>query len=180
LKNEDKVGKIMLRKTFSGFLALAFISTSIDASAQEVIQRAKIISVTPVTEEVLVIKSNCNDDSINASNQQSVFNSNTVIGAIIGGLLGRTVGSGTGKTVATIGGAVAGGVIANAMQQVPADKKYQNIPNPCRNIKTYEPVPGGFEIVYELNGKQYSSMSNTYPTGEFIEVKMAPSIVETK
>lgn len=40
----------------------------------------------------------------------------TAIGAIAGGLLGHTVGGGSGKTLATIGGAVAGGYVGNRVQ----------------------------------------------------------------
>jgi uncharacterized protein YcfJ len=40
----------------------------------------------------------------------------TAIGAIAGGLLGHTVGGGSGKTLATIGGAVAGGYVGNRVE----------------------------------------------------------------
>jgi len=40
----------------------------------------------------------------------------TAIGAVVGGLLGNQVGSGSGKKVAIVGGAVAGGAIGRKVQ----------------------------------------------------------------
>ena len=162
---------------FIAFLILCFTFNSVFADTDGVM-KAQIISVTPVTDEVLVIKSNCENGTptISASNSSWV-NPSSVIGSIIGGLLGRSVGSGSGKTAATITGAVVGGVIANAVTQVP-NNKYEHIPTPCSSVKTYEPVPGGFEIVYDLNGVQYSTRSAKYPSESFIYVKMAPTPVQ--
>jgi uncharacterized protein YcfJ len=41
----------------------------------------------------------------------------TAVGAVAGGLLGHTVGGGKGKTLATVGGAVAGGYTGKKVQE---------------------------------------------------------------
>ena len=38
-------------------------------------------------------------------------------GAVVGGVLGNQIGGGTGKTLATIGGAAAGGYVGEKMEQ---------------------------------------------------------------
>ena len=91
---------IMNKKVLAfSILSIGVIFNSAFAQESSNTFRAKIVSVTPLTDNVLVIKSNCSDDST-ISNTSSGISANTIIGAVIGGLLGRTVGSGTGKTVA--------------------------------------------------------------------------------
>jgi uncharacterized protein YcfJ len=46
----------------------------------------------------------------------------TAIGAVAGGLLGHQVGGGKGKTLATVGGAVAGGYAGKKVQEHHQDK----------------------------------------------------------
>jgi outer membrane lipoprotein SlyB len=46
-----------------------------------------------------------------------------VIGALVGGVVGSTVGHGTGRTLATVGGAVAGGAVGQGIQNRNADNQ---------------------------------------------------------
>lgn len=153
-------------------IAVSVMALSFSAVGQENVRMANIISVTPVTEHAEVIKQQCGGSAgYQAPQQHSIIG--TVLGGVAGALVGRNVGNGTGRTVATVagaaGGAYLGDKIAGAMNEAQPT---------CRNVSTYEPRFGGFMIVYELDGEQYSVRSQTFPQGKTIPIKMAPVPVE--
>ena len=138
--------------------ALVSLVVSLNANSQDV-QYANIVSVTPLTDQVAVIKSNC----VDVPQERSFF------GMIVGGLGGAAVGkavskSNTGAVVGAGIGGYAGDAIDNAIRTQEA----------CRQIQSYEPVSGGYQIVYELDGQQYTVRSNTFPRGKTIAVQMHP------
>lgn len=47
----------------------------------------------------------------------STSGAGAVVGALVGGVLGHQVGKGTGRDLATLGGAVAGGMVGNEMER---------------------------------------------------------------
>ncbi len=55
----------------------------------------------------------------------------TAIGAVAGGLIGSRFGGGSGKTVATVGGAVAGGYAGNQIQKHHQHRKYRTVERVC-------------------------------------------------
>lgn len=149
----------MKTKSLIAFAALAISTLSF---AQEV-QYANIVSVTPLTDQVPVIKSNC----------QAVPQERSFLGMVVGMVGGAAVGkaatkSNTGMVVGAGVGAYAGDAIDNAMRQ-------QEF---CHQVQTYEPKAGGYQIVYELGGQQYTVRSNTFPRGNKIAVQMTPTPVQ--
>ena len=141
---------------------------SFNASAQEV-RYANVVSVTPLTDNVKVIKQQCGGSA-------GYHEENSFVGKIVGGLtglfIGSNVGKGKGRTAAQIGGTAIGVAVGNAYDN---DQSIQ--PN-CRAIETYEPTYGGFEVVYELDGEQYAVRSQTFPQSRTIQIKMTPTIAE--
>jgi uncharacterized protein YcfJ len=139
-------------------LVVFLVSMASSVFAQEV-RYANIVSVTPLTDQVSVIKSNC----VDAQQERSFW------GMIFGGLGGAAVGkavtkSNTGMAVGAAVGGYAGDAIETAM----------NTQERCRQIHSYEPVSGGYQIVYELDGQQYTVRSNTFPRGKTIPVHFQP------
>src|SRR5512140_201239 len=61
-------------------------------------------------------------------------------GAVVGGVLGHQLGGGTGKTLATIGGAAAGGYVGEKMEQKHNAKTVwvTTVKMPDGSIKTFE------------------------------------------
>ncbi len=142
--------------------ALVSLVVSLNANSQDV-QYANIVSVTPLTDQIAVIKSNC----VDVPQERSFF------GMIVGGLGGAAVGkavtkSNTGAVVGAGIGGYTGDAIDNAMRTQEA----------CRQIQSYEPVSGGYQIVYELDSQQYTVRSNTFPRGRTIAVQMHPVPVQ--
>ena len=139
-------------------LALVALTISLNINAQEV-QYANIVSVTPLTDQVAVIKSNC----VDVPQERSFFG--MIVGAVGGAAVGKAVTkSNTGAVVGAGVGGYAGDAIDNAMRAQES----------CRQIQTYEPVSGGYQIVYELDGQQYTVRSSTFPRGKTIAVQMHP------
>lgn len=121
----------------------------------------EIISVSPVLDHVVVVKGNCQYEQQSEGSLLGV-----AIGSAIGGVVGSRFGQGTGKTIATASGAVAGGIVGNELT------KGQN--ESCRSVKTLEPVPGGYLVVYRYNGNIYKTRTKSIPSGDFIEIEMMP------
>src|SRR5215212_6492630 len=93
-----------MKKTilFSAMGAVAAASATV-ASAQEV---GRVISSTPVIQQVAVPRQTCNTQPVAV--QQPSSGGGALVGAIVGGLLGNTVGHGMGRAAATGVGVIAG------------------------------------------------------------------------
>jgi uncharacterized protein YcfJ len=152
-------------------LLLSLLVLSSFAQAQEV-RYANIVSVTPVTDNVKFVKQQC-ANTTTYQNQPGIVG--RVVGVVTGTAVGSQIGNGRGRTIAIASGAVIGEAAGAAY-----DNAGTNVPGSpvCRNIVSYEPTFGGFEIVYELDGHQYSTRSMKFPQGNTIPVKMQPAPLE--
>ena len=149
-------------------LLVALMMMSSMVSAQEV-RYANVVSVTPVTDNVRVTKQQCGGS---AGYQEESSIVGKVIGGVVGFIGGSQIGRGNGRTAAKIVGTAAGVAIGDAYDEA---NRYQ--PN-CRGVTTYEPIKGGYIVVYELDGQQYSVRSQTVPRTPTIPVKMGPVPLE--
>ena len=148
------------------FAAIVAILVSSVSFAQEV-RYANIVSVTPVKENVQVVKHQCGGSA--GYNRQEPGYMGRVVGVISGTAIGSRFGQGTGKVAATAVGAGLGYVAGDAYDNS------GNIQPNCRAVTTYEPTFGGFLVVYELDGRQYTTRSKTFPEGRTIPVQMQPT-----
>src|SRR5256885_2137009 len=92
-----------------GFVGLACSGV---AGAEEV---GRVISSTPVVQQVPVQRQVCNQQPVAVQPQSS--GGGAVLGAIVGGLLGHTVGGGFGKAAATGVGLVAGAAVGDNLER---------------------------------------------------------------
>src|SRR5260370_7288723 len=80
---------------------------------------AKVLSAAPLTRTVKIPRQECHDETVThtkpVKDQDRLLG--TGIGALVGGILGHQVGGGSGKTLATVPGAGAGGYAGNNIQQ---------------------------------------------------------------
>ena len=147
-------------------LALAVALVTFSSEAQEV-RHANIVSVTPVKENVQVVKQQCGGSA--GYNQQEPGYIGRVVGVMGGTVVGSRFGQGSGKVAATVVGAGLGHIAGDAYDHS------GNVQPTCRNVSTYEPTFGGFLVVYELDGRQYTMRSKTFPEGRTIPVQMQPT-----
>jgi uncharacterized protein YcfJ len=134
---------------------------------------AKVLSAEPLTRTVKIPRQECHDEEV--THTKPVKDQNrligTGIGALVGGVLGHQIGGGSGKTLATVAGAGAGGYAGNKIQQNAQQKDtYTTTEQRCKTVHDSKQEPAGFDVVYELNGSQHHLHTDTDP-GSSLPVK---------
>jgi uncharacterized protein YcfJ len=90
-----------------------------------------------------------------------------IAGALIGGILGHQVGGGSGRDIATAGGAIAGGVIGNNVANNNSSNNYSRDVRRCENVSN--PKPEYWDVTYNYRGEEHRVQMNT-PPGSTIAV----------
>lgn len=137
------------------------------ANAQEV---GRVISSTPVVQQVAVQRQVCNPQPVAVQPQSS--GAGAVIGGIVGGLLGNTVGGGVGRAAATGVGVVAGAAVGDNLErrgEYPQTAYAQQ----CSTQTTYENRTVGYNVQYEYGGRTYM-VQMPYDPGPTIRVQVTP------
>ena len=92
-------------------------------------------------------------------------------GAVAGGLLGHQIGGGTGRTLATVGGAAAGGYAGNQVQKNMQEKDtVSRTETRCKTVYESHTKTIGYNVRYRL-GKEESLVRMDHPPGSRIPVK---------
>jgi uncharacterized protein YcfJ len=134
---------------------------------------AEVLSVKPVTEAVSVPEQECHDVQVmhRKSPKDPDRIAGTVIGGVIGGVVGSQVGRGTGKTLATVGGAAAGGYAGNRIQKSMQDRDtYATTEHRCKTVTRVSEKVVGYDVDYRLAGHTATVRMDHRP-GEQIPVK---------
>jgi uncharacterized protein YcfJ len=134
---------------------------------------AEVLSAKPVTETVSVPEQECHDVQVlhRKSPKDPDRIAGTVIGGVIGGVVGSQIGRGTGKTLATVGGAAAGGYAGNRIQKNMQDKDtYVTAERQCKTVTRVSEKIVGYDVDYRLSGHGGTVRMDHKP-GERIPVK---------
>lgn len=113
-----------------------------------------VVSSTPWVTQVTVPQQRCFDEPQAVAPRSS--GAGALAGAVIGGVIGHNIGQGGGRAAATGFGAVAGAVIGN-------EAELQNNPGGtvmvrrCHTVNGIESRVGGYDVVYDYQGRRYSS-----------------------
>ena len=134
---------------------------------------ADVVSSKEVYEVVVTPREQCED--VQVQHQAPVKDKNrvagTAIGAVAGGLLGSTIGSGKGKTLATIGGAAAGGYAGNQVQKNMQEKDVTtSTERRCKTVQDKSQKLVGYNVTYRLDGKE-GSVRTSFKPSEKLPVK---------
>lgn len=119
---------------------------------------ATVISSRPLVRTIRTPREECHDEQVTRVKpaRDSERLAGTGIGAVVGGLLGHGIGGGSGKVLATVAGAAAGGYAGNKIEQrVQQGNTYTTSERRCVTAYDTSEVPNGFEVTYELDGKQH-------------------------
>ncbi len=147
-------------------VAAAAALSALPASAMDIM--ARVISSTPVVQQVAVPRQVCNNQQVITEAPKS--GGGALLGAIAGGVLGNSIGNGGGRAAATalgvFGGAIAGNNIEGSNQQV------QNVQQ-CSTQTYYENRPSHYNVVYEYQGQQYNTQMATDP-GLYVRLQVSP------
>ena len=147
-------------------VAAAAALSALPASAMDIM--ARVISSTPVVQQVAVPRQVCNNQQFITEAPKS--GGGALLGAIAGGVIGNSIGNGGGRAAATalglFGGAIAGNNIEGSNQQV------QNVQQ-CSAQTYYENRPSHYNVVYEYQGQQYNTQMATDP-GLYLRLQVSP------
>jgi len=146
--------------------ALGFVCQFGTAQAQEV---GKVISSTPVIQQVAVPRQVCTNEQVVVQGQKS--GAGAAMGAIAGGAVGNSVGQGSGRAAATMLGLFGGAILGEKIEG-PANPEVRQVQN-CTQQTVYENRTMAYNVVYEFAGKQYSVQMPSDP-GPTVRLQIMP------
>lgn len=156
-----------MKKAFVILLAAGGACATGSALAVDI---ARVISATPVFQQVAVPRQVCSDQQVAV--QQPKSGAGAVVGAIVGGALGNAAGGrGAGRAAATVIGAVGGSVVGDRIEGSP-EPELRTV-RQCSTQTAYENRAVAYDVVYEFAGKQYSAQMPHDP-GPTLALQIGP------
>lgn len=134
--------------------------------AQEV---GRVLSSTPVVQQVQVPRQVCSQETVQAPAQKS--GAGAAMGAVAGGALGNAIGHGSGRAAATMLGIFGGAVLGDRIEGTSAGPA-QSVQR-CTTQTFLENRVTGYQVVYEFAGKQYSVQLPQDP-GPQVQLQITP------
>ncbi len=147
-------------------LAAAAGFAAVPASAMDIL--ARVISSTPVVQQVAVPRQVCSNQPVITQSPNS--GAGALMGAIAGGAAGNAIGNGGGRAVATVIGLVGGAMIGDRIEG--SNNQVQNMQQ-CTTQTYYENRPSHYNVVYEYQGTQYSTQMANDP-GQYVRLQVTP------
>jgi uncharacterized protein YcfJ len=148
-------------------VAAAALLAALPASAMDIM--ARVISSTPVVQQVAVPRQVCNNQQFITEAPRS--GGGALLGALVGGLAGNSIGGGGGRAAATALG-VFGGAIAGDHIEGGGAQQVQNVQQ-CSTQTYYENRPSHYNVVYEYQGQQYNAQMANDP-GLYVRLQVSP------
>ena len=147
----------------------AIASTSLlalNASAADIL--ARVITSTPVVQQVAVPRQVCNSQQVITETPKS--GGGALLGAVAGGAVGNAIGNGGGRALATVIGLVGGAMVGDRVEGT--SNQVQNIQQ-CSTQTFYENRASHYNVVYEYQGTQYNVQMAQDP-GPYVKLQVTP------
>ena len=154
--------KALVLSTIAAAAGLA----AVPASAMDIL--ARVISSTPVVQQVAVPRQVCTNQPVVTQSPNS--GAGALMGALAGGAAGNAIGNGGGRAVATVIGLVGGAMIGDRIEG--NNTQVQNMQQ-CSTQTYYENRPSHYNVVYEYQGTQYSTQMANDP-GQYVRLQVTP------
>ncbi|RZJ11536.1 MAG: hypothetical protein EOO54_20960 [Haliea sp.] len=155
-----------MKKTLLLSAAASAALLSMPASATDIL--ARVISSTPVVQQVAVPRQVCNNQQVITQAPKS--GGGAILGAVAGGAVGNAIGNGGGRALATMIGLVGGAMVGDRVEG--SNDQIQNVQN-CTTQTFYENRPSHYNVVYEYQGTQYNTQMASDPGG-FVRLQVTP------
>jgi len=155
----------VLIPVMTGLLALAGSGV---AHAQD--EQGRVISSTPVIQQVAVPREVCSDQQVTYQGQKS--GAGALIGGIAGGAMGNAIGDGGGRAAATVIGLIGGAMLGNRIEG--PSQPYTETYRQCGTQTFYENRTVAYDVVYEYAGRQYRTQMPQNP-GRFVRLNVTPA-----
>ncbi len=158
--------KITVQTTLLAGLIATLTCASVQA--QEV---GKVISSTPIIQQVAVPRQVCNNQQVVSEGQKS--GAGAAMGAIAGGAIGNSMGQGSGRAAATMLGLFGGAILGDKVEGggTPEVRNVQS----CSQQMFYENRTMAYNVVYEFAGKQYTVQMPQDP-GPTVRLQITPMV----
>jgi uncharacterized protein YcfJ len=150
----------------SGLASLALLA-AFPASAEDIL--ARVISSTPVVQQVPVPRQVCNNQQYITEAPRS--GGGALLGALAGGAAGNAIGDGGGRALATVIGLVGGAIVGDRVEGG-GQQQVQNVQQ-CNTQTFYENRPSHYNVVYEYQGTQYNVQMANDP-GLYVRLQVTP------
>ena len=160
--------KVRIQQTvnFAAFSTTLLVGATA-ASAADIM--ARVVSSTPVVQQVAVPRQVCNTQQMVTQAPKS--GGGALLGAVAGGAAGNAIGSGGGRAVATMLGMFGGALLGDNIEG-PGRQQVQNVQQ-CSTQTYYENRPSHYNVVYEYQSTQYSTQMASDP-GQFVRLQISP------
>lgn len=161
---------------------LVFSSGALLADGQEFRDRARVVSATPVFEQINEPRRECRTEYRTYEEKSAGNTHNTVgaiLGAVAGGLLGSTVGNGNGQVAAAAVGAATGAVIGdrwNASDSAQTATRTEPV-EVCNMVDNYRQQIAGYDVTYRYNDRNFTTRL-PYDPGEWLSLDVRFSVAE--
>lgn len=147
-------------------VAAAATLAALPAFATDIL--ARVISSTPVVQQVAVPRQVCSNEAVIMQAPKS--GAGALMGALAGGAAGNAIGNGGGRAVATVIGLVGGAMIGDRIEG--PNNQVQNVQQ-CSTQTFYENRPSHYNVVYEYQGTQYNVQMANDP-GPYVRLQVTP------
>jgi uncharacterized protein YcfJ len=156
--------------TMKKVIVLSFVAAAslvaLDASAEDIL--ARVISSTPVVQQVAVPRQICNTQQVITEAPKS--GGGALLGAVAGGAVGNAIGNGGGRALATMIGLVGGAIVGDRVEG--SNSQLQNVQQ-CSTQTSYENRIGYYNVVYEYQGTQHNVQMAQDP-GQYVRLQVTP------
>ncbi|CAM3335984.1 hypothetical protein [Polaromonas hydrogenivorans] len=153
-------------KTIISSAVAAAAMASVPASAMDIL--ARVISSTPVVQQVAVPRQVCSNEAVVMQAPKS--GAGALMGAIAGGAAGNAIGNGGGRAAATMIGLVGGAILGDRIEG--PNNQLQNVQQ-CTTQTFYENRTSYFNVVYEYQDTQYTAQMPNDP-GLYVRLQVTP------
>lgn len=154
-------------------LSLTFVVlASAGASPVWAQEQGRVISSTPVIQQVAVPRQVCTTEQVVSSTPANKSGAGALIGGVAGGAVGNAMGKGNGRAAATAIGIFGGAILGNHLEAGKPETTAQNVQR-CNTQTFYENRTAAYNVVYEFNGKQYQVQLPQDP-GPYVQLSVTP------
>ncbi|MBU3647752.1 MAG: hypothetical protein FGM56_06715 [Limnohabitans sp.] len=158
-----------MKKTSLTALLLITLTSALSAVSVQAQEVGKVISSTPIIQQVAVPRQVCNNEQVVTQGQKS--GAGAAMGAIAGGAIGNNMGQGSGRAAATMLGLFGGAILGDKIEG-PGTPEVRNVQN-CSQQMFYENRTMAYNVVYEFAGKQYTVQMPQDP-GPTVRLQITP------
>ena len=162
--------RFLLIPVLTGVIALGAASM---AQAQD--ERGRVLSSTPVVQQVTVPREVCQNVTVREPAHKS--GAGALLGAVAGGAAGNAIGGGSGRAAATALGIFGGAILGNHIEG--GGHSRTRTVQECSTQNSYENRVVAYNVVYEYANREYS-VQMPHDPGRWVPLSVQPVGVATR